>query len=154
MRSEIIKPVIDQILDDDKQALTGVSTSSARSGDRDDPAVVRYFRRRNTRAQLSRGMAFVNRLTKQRRPWRYAAKGVRWGQTGRPVFWYRPTAVKDFRVIHADLSVWIGAPPNATGDVPRIERRSRQAMKGWRSIYRVTVADKERLGDRRYGHDL
>ena len=94
-----------------------------RTDDRDEPAMVRYFRGYNAQLQMSQGTAFVNRLSRRRRPWRYVGKGARWGQKGRQVFWYRPLGAKNFRVIHADLSVRI-APPrkrstasgNATDD--------------------------------------
>ena len=37
--------------------------------------------------------------------WHYAARGVKLGETDRPVFWYRPKDATSYHVIYADLSV-------------------------------------------------
>ena len=35
----------------------------------------------------------------------YAGGGVKLGTPNRPIFWYKPTGAKQFRVIYADLHV-------------------------------------------------
>jgi hypothetical protein len=51
--------------------------------------------------------------------WHYAGRGVSLGAAGKPIFWYRPTDAKKYRVIYADLSVRdADTPPN----VPNAQR--------------------------------
>jgi hypothetical protein len=37
--------------------------------------------------------------------WTYRGKGVRLGETGTPIFWYRPKGAETYRVIYGDLHV-------------------------------------------------
>jgi hypothetical protein len=62
--------------------------------------------------QIQRGIHFANHLPPSAEA-RYVGKGVRLGAADTPVFWYRPTTAKKYRVIYADLSVReADAPPH------------------------------------------
>jgi hypothetical protein len=54
--------------------------------------------------RLFRGSTFVFELPLKADP-HYAGKGVKRGTVDRPIFWYRPTDAKKYRVIYADLSI-------------------------------------------------
>ena len=61
--------------------------------------------------QIQRGIHFANHLPPSAEA-HYVGKGVRLGAADTPIFWYRPTAAKKYRVIYADLSVReADAPP-------------------------------------------
>jgi hypothetical protein len=55
--------------------------------------------------RLGHGMAFVFDQLPPEADAHYAGKGVALGAAGKPIFWYRPTGAKKYRVIYADLSV-------------------------------------------------
>jgi outer membrane lipoprotein-sorting protein len=65
-------------------------------------------------ATLGRGLlAFPAQLTREADA-HYAGKGVKHGDVRVPIFWYRPTEGKTYRVVYADLSVGeVSTPPNA-----------------------------------------
>jgi hypothetical protein len=44
--------------------------------------------------------------------WTYRGKGVRLGETGTPIFWYRPKKSETYRVIYGDLHVENVYPEN------------------------------------------
>jgi len=44
--------------------------------------------------------------------WYYRGKGVKLGEAGKPIFWYRPRASKTYRVIYGDLHVEDVVPEN------------------------------------------
>jgi hypothetical protein len=49
----------------------------------------------------------------------YAGKGVKLGDSGAPVFWYRPSGGKAYRVVYADLAVReVTSPPRVTNARP------------------------------------
>jgi len=55
--------------------------------------------------------------------WYYRGKGVKLGETDKPIFWYRPRDAQTYRVIYGDLHVAEVAPeslpePPAADDVP------------------------------------
>jgi hypothetical protein len=63
--------------------------------------------------RLYRGFAFATALAADEK-WdaHYAGAGVKLGDTGRPIFWYKPADSEKYRVIYADLSVGeAGASP-------------------------------------------
>jgi hypothetical protein len=59
--------------------------------------------------KLARGLAFANALTPENDP-HYAGKDVKLNTPDRPIFWYKPTQSKKYRVVYADLSVQDVAP--------------------------------------------
>ena len=54
--------------------------------------------------KMYRGIMFVTQLPAESN-WRYAGENVSFGDPATPVFWYKPTGFKTYRVIYADLSV-------------------------------------------------
>ena len=61
---------------------------------------------------LQRGLFFAFALSAEANA-HYAGKGVSLGAADTPIFWYRPTGSKTYRVIYADLSVRdVDTPPN------------------------------------------
>jgi hypothetical protein len=44
--------------------------------------------------------------------WHYAGEGVKLGDAGKAIFWYRPKGSDTYRVIYADLSVKDVVPEN------------------------------------------
>jgi hypothetical protein len=61
--------------------------------------------------KLQPGTMFVAALTPKADA-HYAGKGVSLGAADQPIFWYRPTDAKKYRVIYADLSLRdAGTPP-------------------------------------------
>ena len=55
--------------------------------------------------RVIKGSTFATALAKDEK-WdaHYAGAGVKLGDTGRPIFWYKPAASEKYRVIYADLS--------------------------------------------------
>jgi outer membrane lipoprotein-sorting protein len=65
-----------------------------------------------------RGFGFVVELPSEADA-HYAGKGVSFGAADMPIFWYRPTGVKTYRVIYADLSIReTDAPPTVPDAQP------------------------------------
>lgn len=65
-------------------------------------ATAREFMEAQQRVQ--RGVMFADQLSPNADA-HYAGKGVSLGEADRPIFWYRPTDAKKYRVVYADLSV-------------------------------------------------
>ena len=65
--------------------------------------------------KISRGISFM--MPNNGGDFRYAGKGAKLGEAGRPVLWYQPKESATYRVIHADLSVHAVAPDA----LPKIE---------------------------------
>jgi outer membrane lipoprotein-sorting protein len=59
--------------------------------------------------QMFNALLFVAHLPKESN-WRYAGNGVKFGTPDKPIFWYKPTDSKNYRVIYGDLSVKEVAP--------------------------------------------
>jgi hypothetical protein len=55
--------------------------------------------------RLQRGVMFAVTVLPKEADAHYAGKGVKFGAADQPIFWYRPTDAKKYRVIYADLSV-------------------------------------------------
>lgn len=53
---------------------------------------------------MYRGMMFVAQLPAESN-WRYVGENVKYGEAGRPIFWYRQAAGETYRVVYADLTV-------------------------------------------------
>jgi hypothetical protein len=69
-------------------------------------------------AKLQRGLWFAQRLPKEADS-HYAGRGVSLGTADRPIFWYRPTDSKRYRIIYADLSVRdADSPPSVPDSQP------------------------------------
>ena len=69
-------------------------------------------------SQCTRALRFVVGLLPQADV-HYAGKGVKFGAADKPIFWYRPTNGKKYRVIYADLSVRdADTPPDVPGAQP------------------------------------
>jgi outer membrane lipoprotein-sorting protein len=60
---------------------------------------------------MYRGMMFVAQLPAESN-WRYAGEKVKYGESDRPIFWYRQTGGQTYRVIYADLTVKDMLPEN------------------------------------------
>lgn len=59
------------------------------------------------------GMLFLQTFELHKKgPWHYAGKGVKFGQSEIPIFWYRPKDAQSYRVIYGDLTVKDVAPEN------------------------------------------
>jgi outer membrane lipoprotein-sorting protein len=68
--------------------------------------------------RVQQGLNFANQLPPNADA-HYVGKGVSFGAADTPIFWYRPTGSKNYRVIDADLSVHDSdAPPNVTKGQP------------------------------------
>jgi hypothetical protein len=64
-------------------------------------------------AVLMKGMLFIQLFeAKGLEKWHYAGKEVKFGDTDKAIFWYRPKDSKTYRVIYGDLSVADVAPEN------------------------------------------
>ena len=59
--------------------------------------------------RLARGQMFLHVLA-HRDEYTYAGKGVKLGDAGTPIFWYRPQDAESYRVIYGDLSTRDVAP--------------------------------------------
>jgi len=59
--------------------------------------------------KLARGMQFVM-MMRPENDWHYAAKGVKLGDAGTAICWYRPIDSDTYRVIYGDLIVEDVAP--------------------------------------------
>jgi outer membrane lipoprotein-sorting protein len=60
---------------------------------------------------MYRGIMFLTQLPAGSN-WRYAGEGVKFGNAGKAIFWYRPQGSQTYRVIYGDLSVKDVAPEN------------------------------------------
>jgi len=54
--------------------------------------------------QMTRGMMFLLKLPAESN-WRYAGEDVKFGESDKAVFWYRPEGSETYRVIYGDLNV-------------------------------------------------
>lgn len=81
------------------QATKGIAQRLAGQNPR-DPATIQQ-KVMDEMTPIARGLGFVATQTDAH----YAGKGVTLGETGRPVFWYRPAGAAKYRVIDADLNV-------------------------------------------------
>jgi hypothetical protein len=68
--------------------------------------------------RLQRGVQFAAALPPEADA-HYAGKGVRFGEADKPIFWYRPTGAKKYRVIYADLTV---READAAPNVPNAQK--------------------------------
>jgi hypothetical protein len=69
--------------------------------------------------KLQRGLMFAVLLPPDADA-HYAGKGVSLGAADTPIFWYRPTDAKKYRVIYADLSVREADTPPSVPDAQRV----------------------------------
>lgn len=74
-----------------------------------EPSTEQTLGIQKTLMKMSRGGAFVQQLPSSS-DWHYAGQDARLGDTGKAIFWYRPTGSATYRVIYADLSVRDAAP--------------------------------------------
>ena len=65
-------------------------------------------------AKVGRGVNFVRNLASDS-DYHYAGKDVKLNTPNRPIFWYKPSGAKKYRVIYADLSI----KEVAAADVPK-----------------------------------
>lgn len=84
-------------------------------------ATAREFMEAQQRVQ--RGVMFADQLSPNADA-HYAGKGVSLGEADRPIFWYRPTDAKKYRVVYADLSV---RDADAPANVPNAQPMSATA---------------------------
>jgi len=59
--------------------------------------------------KMTRGLMFLLKMSPDSN-WRYAGEGVKFGDAGTAIFWYRPEGSQTYRVIYGDLSVREVAP--------------------------------------------
>ena len=72
---------------------------------------------------VGRGIGFALELPESAEA-HYAGKGVKFGESDRPIFWYKPDGEQQYRVIHADLTVKEQSKaPDVAGAV-RLEKTS------------------------------
>lgn len=64
--------------------------------------------------KMTRGLMFLLKMSPDSN-WRYAGEGVKFGDGGTAIFWYRPEGSQTYRVIYGDLNVREVAPE----DVPQ-----------------------------------
>jgi hypothetical protein len=57
-----------------------------------------------TLLDMGRGITFVQSLPADS-DWHYAGKGVTFGDTETPIFWYRPEGAETYRVIYSDMTI-------------------------------------------------
>jgi len=75
----------------------------------------------DTMMKVQRVLLFVMQLSGEKVDWRYAGKGVRLGDAGTPVFWYRPKDAANYRMVCGDLTV-ADVAPDALPDIPDAQR--------------------------------
>jgi hypothetical protein len=75
----------------------------------------------DTMLKVQRVLMFVMQLSGEKVDWRYAGKGVRLGDAGTPVFWYRPKGAANYRMVCGDLTV-ADVAPDALPDIPDAQR--------------------------------
>jgi hypothetical protein len=75
----------------------------------------------DTMMKVQRVLMFVMQLSGEKVDWRYAGKGVRLGDAGTPVFWYRPKGAANYRMVCGDLTV-ADVAPDALPDIPDAQR--------------------------------
>jgi len=75
----------------------------------------------DTMMKVQRVLLFVMQLSAEKVDWRYAGKGVRLGDAGTPVFWYRPKDAANYRMVCGDLTV-ADVAPDALPDIPDAQR--------------------------------
>jgi hypothetical protein len=54
--------------------------------------------------KMSRGVMFVQNLPSES-DWHYVGADVKFGDSEKAIFWYRPEGAETYRVIYGDLSV-------------------------------------------------
>ena len=64
-----------------------------------------------TSMNMGRGITFVKQLPTES-DWHYLGKDVRFGEAGKPIFWYKPEGSQTYRVIYGDLSIKDVTPEN------------------------------------------
>jgi len=75
----------------------------------------------DTMMKVQRVLMFVMQLSGEKVDWRYAGKGVRLGDAGTPIFWYRPKGAANYRLICGDLTA-ADVAPDALPDIPDAQR--------------------------------
>jgi hypothetical protein len=75
----------------------------------------------DTMLNVQRVLMFVMQLSGEKVNWRYAGKGVRLGDAGTPIFWYRPKGAANYRLICGDLTA-ADVAPDALPDIPDAQR--------------------------------
>jgi len=75
----------------------------------------------DTMMKVQRVLMFLMQLSGEKVDWRYAGKGVRLGDAGTPVFWYRPKGAANYRLICGDLTA-ADVAPDALPDIPDAQR--------------------------------
>jgi hypothetical protein len=83
------------------------------------PKIALAFKRENftkqqeteTALRLTQGVVFI-RFFKGQGQWHYTGKGVEFGDSNTPIFWYQPKESETWRVIYGDLTVKDVAPEN------------------------------------------
>jgi len=68
--------------------------------------------------KIHQGLLFIQYF-KGEGKWYYAGKGVKLGDSGKAIFWYRPKDSKTYRVIYGDLSVKDVSADNLPGPVEK-----------------------------------
>ncbi len=66
---------------------------------------------RNRMMPIMRGIMFVQELPSDS-DWHYVGKNVKFGEANKPIFWYKPEGLAEYRVIYGDLTVMNVAPEN------------------------------------------
>ena len=75
----------------------------------------------DTIMKIQRVLMFVMQLSAEKVDWRYAGKGVRLGDAGTPIFWYRPKGAANYRMVCGDLTA-ADVAPDALPDIPDAQR--------------------------------
>ena len=89
-----------------------IKTVNAKHGKDDSPEKLKAIGEFS--AKVGRGFNFVRNLASDS-DYHYAGKDVKLNTPDRPIFWYKPTQSKKYRVIYADLSIQDVAP----ADLPK-----------------------------------
>jgi outer membrane lipoprotein-sorting protein len=76
-----------------------------------EPSIEDMTQMQQTIIDMTHGFPFVETLPAES-DWKYAGKDVKFGDAGKPIFWYRPKSSETYRVIYGDLSVKDVAPEN------------------------------------------
>ncbi|MHC4444509.1 MAG: LolA-like protein [Planctomycetota bacterium] len=82
--------------------------------DKDGPPKQEWQQALKTMNTILKGLHFAQTL-KAENNWHYAGKDVNFGDSDKPIFWYRPEGSQDYRVIYGDLSI----KDVAAGELPQ-----------------------------------
>jgi len=120
-----------------------------------EPSIEDITQMQQTIIDMTHGFPFVEALPTDS-DWHYVGQDATFGDTGTPIFWYRPEGCETYRVIYADLTVADVKPDELPG-VPQSQPRSKDSSQESAVLEAATKmgadipADKQNVVARMFG---